>query len=232
MVAGPTPTRTSPQGIASRVIAPQHIAGRRHRRGVAGGDVARGHDRDQRAAGGVDHPPGVGGARPAASRSGPSGRDPGRAAEPGPRGAVRGAVPGPRGRATSAPVQERCHGFGRRPRRRGRGRPATPGAAPAGRDPHALARAAAGPQALGRATRGEVRAPARPASAPASGPARARLAATFLAPERPQAPPRQAGPDTVPPSPRQAPNGGPRRPVEGRAALPRPAPPRAGYGPG
>ncbi len=64
MVAGPPPVRLSPQGTASVVIAPQRIAGRRHRGGVAGGDVAGGHGRDQRAAGGVDHPPGAGGARP------------------------------------------------------------------------------------------------------------------------------------------------------------------------
>ena len=233
MVAGPPPVRLSPQGTASFVIAPQRIAGRRHRGGVAGGDVARGNGRDQRAAGGVDHPPGAGGARPARSGPGPAGRHPGRAAGRGARQAAPGAVPGPCGRTAAAPAtRDPAAGprgiGGRRARRRGRGRPAPPGPAAAGRGPHASGRAARRPRTFAQAAGGQAHAPARPASASTAGPARARLAAAVLAAaERPQAPPGQAAPGAVGPSSRQAPDGGPRRRVD----LPRRAPRRAGQGP-
>jgi hypothetical protein len=218
----------SPQGTAARVIAPQRIAGRRHRGGVAGGDVARGHGRDQRAAGGVDHPPGAGGARPARSRPGPAGRHPGRAAGRGARQAARGAVPGPRGRTAAAPATRDPaagrRGVGRRRAcRRGRGRPAPPGTAAAGRGPHASGRAARRPRTLTQAAGDQAVAPARPASAPTAGPARAQLATAVLAAaERPQAAAGQTAPGALRLSSRQAPAGGPRR----RADLPRGAPRR------
>gem|GEM_PF-4644796 len=123
--------RTPTQGIASRVVAPQHIAGRRPGGGIARGDVPGGHGRDQRAADGVDHPPAAGGARPAGPRPGPAGRHPGRAAGATTRQAVRRPLPGSRDRAAPAPAvrdpgERRCRGGRQRPRRGGRGRAAPP----------------------------------------------------------------------------------------------------------
>jgi hypothetical protein len=95
MLAGPSPTRpTSPQGIASRVVAPQRILGCRPRGGIPCGDIAGGDGRDQRAAGGVVRLSGVGSGRPAGPQPRPAGRAPGRAAAPGSRHAAPLAAPG------------------------------------------------------------------------------------------------------------------------------------------
>jgi hypothetical protein len=230
MVAGPTPTRTSPQGIASRVIAPQHIAGRRHRRGVAGGDVARGHDRDQRAAGGVDHPPGVGGARPAPSRPGPSGRHPGRAAEPGPRRAVRGRARGPAaapppgrsGNGTTASDDDRggvAAAVQRHPARR---RPAVVGTPSVERPP--VRRPSAEPP--------EARPERRPVRPPRPRPDRPEPGSPPWSWRRNgHKPTPTSGPGHRPTLAPASPGRRTRHQVEWRVALPRPLPPRPGCGP-
>jgi hypothetical protein len=139
MLGGPSPARPpTPQGIASRVVAPQRIAAHRPRGGGAGDHVARGHGGDRRAAGGVVRPLGVGPARATSSRPGPAGRDPGRAAAAGSREARR-PVPGTRRRAVPAqPVRpaaadRRRRGPGGRRRCGGRCRAAAPGPPGTGR---------------------------------------------------------------------------------------------------
>jgi hypothetical protein len=237
MLGGPSSARPpTPQGIASRVVAPQCIAAHRPRGGGAGGHVARGHGGDRRAAGGVVRPIGVGPARATSSRPGPPGRDPGRAAAAGSREARR-PVPGTRRRAVPAQrvrppaADRRWRGPGGRRRCRGRGRVAAPGPPGTGRG------SKPGPGGTGG---GATVPPAGPARPPSSGPPRADPAAATRGPPGwlvalpgARSPGRRpavvAGPaaDRSRPAPALAP---PRRPVAGPGPFekrPRPAPPTA-----
>jgi hypothetical protein len=184
MLAGPSPTRpTSPQGIASRVVAPQRILGRRPRGGIPCGDVARGDGRDRRAAGGVVRLSGVGPGRPAGPQRRPGGRVPGRAARRPWSGTRRDPRPGPcwpprpwPGRSCPARRTRTASWVAGRPARpsppgRGTGSAGSGPAPPTSRQ----ALAGRGPASLGRrpAPPGRGRAPDRPGPATGyrSGPA-------------------------------------------------------------